>query len=92
MVRVDLDETSLSICRVIIKRQMKRKLFQVAVILIANKVQFQVLVVVSLSLHNIVLLSVAVVAHIVTRAWIESGSRRSIELDNWLLRARHGLL
>ena len=92
MVRVDLDETSLSICRVIIKRQMKRELFQVAVILIANKVQFQVLVVVSLSLHNIVLLSVAVVAHIVTRAWIEPSSRRSVELDNRLLRARHGLL
>ena len=64
---------------------MKWELFQVAVIPIANKVQFQVLVVVSLGLHNIVLLSVAVVARIITRTWIESGSRRSVKLDNRLL-------
>ena len=91
MVHVYVDDASVSIVRAILDWEVQRKPLLRNLLLIPDKIQFKLALVVSLGSLDVVLLAIAIIAHVVAGARVVAGSHRSIQLCRLLLSAGHML-
>ena len=91
MVHVYVDDASVSIVRAILDWKVQREPLLRHLLLIPDKIQFKLALVVSLGSLDVVLLAIAIIAHVVAGARVVAGSHRSIKLCRLLLSAGHML-